>query len=76
MRVAITTDWLNSFGGAERVLVELHRMFPDSPIYTSVHDPSRLPAEMQGWDVRPSFLQRLPFARRRHQGQRSPAARV
>ncbi len=66
MRVAITTDWLNSFGGAERVLIELHRMFPEAPVYTSVHDPSRLPAEMQGWDIRPSFLQRIPGARRRH----------
>jgi glycosyltransferase involved in cell wall biosynthesis len=67
MRVAITTDWLNSFGGAERVLIELHRMFPEAPIYTSVYDPAGLPPEMQGWDVRPSFLQRIPFARRRHQ---------
>ena len=66
MRVAITTDWLTSFGGAERVLIELHKMFPEAPIYTSVHDPSKLPAEMQGWDVRTSFLQRVPFARRRH----------
>lgn len=66
MRVAITTDWLNAFGGAERVLIELHGMFPDAPIYTTVHDPSALPPEMQGWDVRPSFLQRFPLARRRH----------
>jgi glycosyltransferase involved in cell wall biosynthesis len=67
MRIAITTDWLNSFGGAERVLVELHRMFPDAPIYTTLYDPSRLPDFMQGWDVRTSFLQRIPFAKRRHQ---------
>ena len=67
MRVAITTDWLNSFGGAERVLIELHKMFPDAPVYTTVHDPQGLPGQMQDWDVRTSFLQRLPFARRRHQ---------
>ncbi|MDQ3309726.1 MAG: glycosyltransferase [Gemmatimonadota bacterium] len=67
MRVAITTDWLNSFGGAERVLIELHKMFPDAPIYTTVHDRRGLPAQMQDWDVRTSFLQRIPFARRRHQ---------
>lgn len=67
MRVAITTDWLNSFGGAERVLIQLHRMFPEAPIFTSVYDPTGLPPEMQGWDVRPSFLQRIPFAKRRHQ---------
>jgi glycosyltransferase involved in cell wall biosynthesis len=67
MRIAITTDWLNSFGGGERVLVELHKMFPDAPIYTSVYDPSGLPEFMHGWDVRTSFLQRVPFARRNHQ---------
>lgn len=67
MRVAITTDWLNSFGGAERVLLQLHRMFPDAPIYTTVHDRRGLPAQMQDWDVRTSFLQRIPWARRRHQ---------
>lgn len=67
MKVAITTDWLNSFGGAERVLVELHSMFPEAPIYTTVYDPSGLPDFMQGWDVRPSFLQKIPFAKRRHQ---------
>jgi glycosyltransferase involved in cell wall biosynthesis len=67
MRVAIATDWLNSFGGAERVLIELHRLFPDAPVYTSVHYPAGLPDNMQGWDVRTSFLQRLPIARRKHQ---------
>lgn len=67
MRVAITTDWLNSFGGAERVLLELHRLFPEAPVYTTLYDPTRLPASMQGWDVRTSFLQRIPFAQRRHQ---------
>lgn len=65
-RVAITTDWLNSFGGAERVLAELLRVFPDAPIHTTVHDPAGLPDEMRGWDIRPSFLQRLPFAKRQH----------
>lgn len=67
MRVAITTDWLTTFGGAERVLVELHKMYPAAPIFTSLHNPAKLPEEMQGWDVRTSFLQRLPFARERYQ---------
>lgn len=67
MKVAITTDWLNSFGGAERVLMQLHTLFPDAPVYTTVHDPRGLPAEMQGWDVRTSFLQRIPFGRRYYQ---------
>jgi len=33
-RVAIVHDWLIG-GGAERVVEELHKLFPDAPIYTS-----------------------------------------
>ncbi len=33
-KVAIVHDWLVG-GGAERVVYELHQMFPDAPIYTS-----------------------------------------
>jgi glycosyltransferase involved in cell wall biosynthesis len=67
MKVAITYDWLNQFGGGERVLLEIHRMFPDAPVFTTVFEPDRLPAEMREWDVRTSFLQKIPLARRRHQ---------
>lgn len=34
LKVAIVHDWLVG-GGAERVVFELHRLFPDAPIYTS-----------------------------------------
>jgi len=33
-KVAIVCDWLYG-GGAEKVVLELHKMFPDAPIYTS-----------------------------------------
>ncbi len=66
MKVALTHDWLVSFGGAERVLAELLRVFPDAPIYTTLHRPAALPQAIRGWDVRPSFLQRIPGATRYH----------
>lgn len=34
LKVAIVHDWLIG-GGAEKVVLELHKMFPDAPIYTS-----------------------------------------
>ncbi len=34
LKVAIVHDWLVG-GGAERVVLELHKLFPDAPIYTS-----------------------------------------
>lgn len=67
MNVAIVHDWLNQSGGAERVLMEIHRLFPSAPVYPIVYDAERAPAVMRSWDIRPSFLQRVPFARRRHQ---------
>src|SRR5690606_30229531 len=67
MKVAISADWMSNVGGGGRVLTHLHSLFPDAPIYTTIFDPPRLPAHMRGWDVRPSFLQRVPFARRRYQ---------
>ena len=38
MRVAIVHDWLVG-GGAERVVEELHKLYPDAPIYTSYCTP-------------------------------------
>ncbi|HET7274377.1 MAG TPA: glycosyltransferase [Longimicrobiaceae bacterium] len=67
MKVAITADWMSNVGGGGRVLTHLHSMFPDAPVYTTIHDPATLSPEMNGWDIRPSFLQRIPFARKRYQ---------
>lgn len=67
MKVAIVHDWLNQSGGGERVLMAIHQLFPSAPVFPIVYDPERAPAEMRGWDIRPSFLQRIPFARRKHQ---------
>ena len=33
-KVAIVHDWLYG-GGAEKVVLALHQMYPDAPIYTS-----------------------------------------
>jgi glycosyltransferase involved in cell wall biosynthesis len=63
-RVAIVCDWLTGTGGAERVVLELHRMFPEAPIYTSQYDSSPEIWYGSDWfqeaDVRTGWLQRLP----------------
>jgi glycosyltransferase involved in cell wall biosynthesis len=46
-------------GGAENVVLALHEAFPEAPIYTSVYEPSALPA-FKGLDIRTSWLQSLP----------------
>ncbi len=67
MRVAIVCSWLNQYGGAERVLETLHGMFPEAPVYTSIYEPKALPAEYRSWDIRTSFLNRLPLIKSHHQ---------
>lgn len=64
LRVALLHDWLTTFGGAERVLIELHHLFPTAPIYTLVCDHRRLPKELKGAKIETSFIQRLPGATR------------
>jgi len=59
MKVAIVCDWLLGIGGAERVVLELHKLYPDAPIYTSQYDPKRLDWFADA-DVRTGWLQRLP----------------
>ena len=39
MKVALVCDWLTNVGGAEKVLFEIRRLYPDAPIYTSQYDP-------------------------------------
>ncbi|MBI4318697.1 MAG: glycosyltransferase [Chloroflexi bacterium] len=67
MKVAIVCSWLNQYGGAERVLESLHDLYPGAPIYTSMFLPEAMPRAYREWDIRTSFLDRLPFVKRHHQ---------
>lgn len=64
MRVAIVHDYLNQYGGAERVLEALHELYPDAPVFTSIYDPDAMPDHYRGWTIHTSFMQRLPGWRR------------
>ncbi len=64
MRVAIIHDYLNQYGGAERVLEALHDLYPQAPVYTSIYDADAMPAAYRGWDIRTSWMQQLPGWRR------------
>lgn len=64
MRIAIVHDYLNQYGGAERVLEALHALYPDAPVYTSIYDPAAMPATYRTWNIHTSWLQHLPGWRR------------
>ena len=61
MKVAILHDYLNQYGGAERVVEVLHEIFPEAPIYTSIYLPDNMPDSFRNMDIRTSFMQNLPF---------------
>jgi glycosyltransferase involved in cell wall biosynthesis len=66
-RVAIVHDYLNQWGGAERVLEELRAVWPDAPVFVSIYDRERMPAAYREWTIRTTFMQRLPGILRNHQ---------
>jgi glycosyltransferase involved in cell wall biosynthesis len=67
MKVALVHDYLNQMGGAERVVLALHEIFPQAPIYTSIYDPKRVDTAFQNIDIRTSFMQKLPLVKKHHQ---------
>jgi len=41
LKIAIYYDWLNQWGGAERVLLDLLEIYPQADIYTLTYDPAK-----------------------------------
>lgn len=66
MRVALLYDRINKWGGAERVLLALHELWPDAPLFTAVYDHSLARWADIFW-VKPSFIQYIPFAKNHHE---------
>jgi len=66
VKVALVHDYLNQYGGAERVLEAFCEMFPDAPIYTLVYDAKLTGFAFEGRNIKTSFLQNVPFAASRH----------
>jgi len=67
MKVALVHDWLNQIGGAEAVLEVLAEIFPAAPVYTSIYAPDAMPAAYRAWEIRTTWLDRLPGIRLHHQ---------
>lgn len=66
--VGIVADWLVTFAGAEKVIAEFIKLYPESELYSVVDflsDESR--KQFYGKDVKTSFIQRLPYAKTKYQ---------
>lgn len=66
MKVAIIHDWLTGMGGAEKIIIEFHKMFPEAPIFTSVVNYEKLDPVFKEMDIRTTFIQKLPFSKKKY----------
>lgn len=67
MKVALTHDHLFQIGGAEKVLFELHKIFPASPVYTLIHQPEQADL-FKDFTIITSMLEKLPFGKKHLSG--------
>src|SRR3546814_19011100 len=67
MKVAIIHYWLVGMRGGERVLERLCDLYPDADIFTHVHVPEAMSPTIRKMNVKTSFLQKLPGARKHYQ---------
>lgn len=68
MRVAIVHDWLTVYGGAERVVREMLKCYPDADVYSLIdylRPDDRAAIGIKG-KVTTSFIQKLPFAKKKY----------
>jgi len=66
-RIAVTHDYLDQYGGAERTLLAICQRFRSAPLYTSVYDRAvmrRLGFIEPAQRIVVSFIQRWPLRRR------------
>lgn len=65
MKVAILHDYLNQFGGAERVLLALLEIFPKAHIYTLLYDEKKTFGFFRN-NIKKASILNIPFVRARH----------
>jgi len=64
MKIALVHDWLLSLGGAERVLIELHKIFPDAPIFTLFYNKKFTNELIPEAEIRGSRMNNLPLIKK------------
>jgi glycosyltransferase involved in cell wall biosynthesis len=67
MKVAIVHDQLREFGGAERVLVTLKKIYPQAEVFTTTFDLNSLGIHkelIRNWKVNVSWFGKIPFLNR------------
>lgn len=64
MKVAIVHDYIKEYGGAERVLEELLKIYPDADVYTSLFAPEYLGPHKErfsNYNIKTTFINEIPY---------------
>lgn len=67
MKIAFVYDRVNKIGGAERVLLALHEIYPNAPLFTSVYNKRTATWAKVFPQIFTSFLQKIPIASLNHE---------
>lgn len=66
-RTAIIHYWLVGMRGGERVIERLLHLYPDADVFTHVYAPEAMSSTIRNANVRTSFIQKLPGAKKHYQ---------
>lgn len=64
LRIAIFYDWLNQWGGAEKVLSDILKVFPEASVYTLLYHPQKTNWLPKNTVVYPSKLNRFSLTKK------------
>ena len=63
-KIAIFYDWLNQWGGAEKVLLDILNVYPQAPVFTLVYDPKKTDWLPKSTQVITSSINKLPLSQK------------
>ncbi|MBI5841810.1 MAG: glycosyltransferase [Chloroflexi bacterium] len=69
MKLALVHEWLNVYGGSERLLAEILGLHPQAQLHALIHNKENLCGTLlEGVDVKTSFLQKIPRVEHLYRG--------
>ena len=69
MNLAIVHEWLNVYGGSERLLAEILGLYPQAQLHALIHNKENLiKTPLEGRSVKTSFLQKIPRVEHLYRG--------
>jgi glycosyltransferase involved in cell wall biosynthesis len=69
MNLALIYEWLNTYGGSERLLAEILGMYPQAQLHALIHNRENLiNTPLDGSCVKTSFMQKIPYVERLYRG--------